>query len=267
MTNNVIYAYKKKSNNKIVYVGQTTNLKVRHKTHIQYDPYRPTVAEYNYPLSRGIRKYGPQEYELVILEENLPKEQLNNREKYWIQYYDTYFNGYNQSTGGTYPTQLIFTEDKIDAVIEMLKDESYSFKDIIEKTGVSLTHIYNINIGARRRRENINYPIRPSNAKGSKGLKFSQEECKQIHEIILKNDKTLKEISQIFNCSESTIIDIQNGKTKTYRLEGYSYPLREHPHSVSKKVYWVNKKACIDYSDKGSTPTISTQVETAVREI
>jgi|GEM_PF-5545067 len=28
---NVIYAYKKKSNGKIVYVGQTNNLKNRHK--------------------------------------------------------------------------------------------------------------------------------------------------------------------------------------------------------------------------------------------
>ena len=31
---NVIYAYKKKDNDKIVYVGQTTNLKNRHKQHI-----------------------------------------------------------------------------------------------------------------------------------------------------------------------------------------------------------------------------------------
>lgn len=35
-------------------------------------------------------------------------------------------------------------------VIEMLKDESYSLTDISKKTGVSLTHIYNINVGQRR---------------------------------------------------------------------------------------------------------------------
>ena len=43
----------------------------------------------------------------------------------------------------------------------------------MNKTGVSLTHIYNINTGKRRRQENIVYPIRPSNVKGTKGLKFS----------------------------------------------------------------------------------------------
>ena len=51
--------------------------------------------EYNYPLSRGIRKYGIDEYELLILEDNIPQEELNAREKYWIRYYDTCFNGYN----------------------------------------------------------------------------------------------------------------------------------------------------------------------------
>lgn len=241
MANNVIYAYRKKSNNKVVYVGQTTNLEVRHKQHTQYDPFNINTREYNYPLSRGIRKYGEQEYELIILEENLTKDQLNEREKYWIQYYNTYFDGYNQSIGGSYPVKPIFTENKIDIVIEMLRDESYSYKDITEKTGLSLTHIYNINTGKRRKRDNIKYPIRPSNVKGTKGLKFSPEECKQIHEIILKNDKTFKEIGKMFNCAADTIIDINAGKTKSYRLEGYSYPLRKHPYSISKKIYWKNK--------------------------
>ena len=90
---NVIYAYKKKSSNKIVYVGQTNNLEYRHKQHIQYDPYNPKNREYNYPLSRGIRKYGVDEYELVILEDDLLQSQLNEREIYWIKFYDTYFNG------------------------------------------------------------------------------------------------------------------------------------------------------------------------------
>lgn len=240
MTNNVIYAYKKRSNNKIVYVGQTTNLYDRNKKHIQYDPFNVNVREYNYPLSRGIRKYGEQEYELIVLEDNLVKEQLNEREKYWIAYYNTYFNGYNQSTGGANPVKPIFTEDKIDTVIEMLKDESYSYKDIIEKTGISMTHIYNINTGKRRKRDNIVYPIRPSNTKGTKGLKFNHEECLKIHQIILENDKTFKEISELFNCSKETISDINAGKTKAYRLEGYSYPLR-NSHSVSKQIYWKNK--------------------------
>jgi hypothetical protein len=240
MTTNLIYAYKKKSSNKIVYVGQTCDLNYRNKQHIKYDPFNINNPEYEYPLSRGIRKYGEDEYELIILEDNLQKEQLNEREKYWISFYDTYFNGYNQTIGGSNPTQPIFDEKSIDRVIEMLQDESYSYKDIIEKTGISMTHIYNINTGQRRRRDNLEYPIRKSNIKGTKGLKFSPEECQKIHEEILKNDKTIVQIAEEFNCSKRVISDINNGKTKAYKLEGYIYPLR-NSHQVSKKIYWENK--------------------------
>jgi len=38
----------------------------------------------------------------------------------------------------------------------------------------------------------------------------------------------------MFNCSSSTISDIINGKTQSYRLDGYNYPLRNN-HSVGAK--------------------------------
>ena len=195
--------------------------------HIKYDPFNVNTREYDYPLSRGIRKYGEEEYQLIILEENIPQERLNDREKYWIQYYDTYFNGYNQTIGGKNPTKPIFTEEKINQVIEMLKDESYSYKNIIEKTGISMAHIHNINTGKRRKQDNIQYPIRQSNVKGTKGLKFSQQECKNIHEEILNTKKSFTQIGREFNCSANTISKINSGKTKNYILTEYSYPLRK----------------------------------------
>lgn len=225
---NVIYAYKKNSNNKIVYVGQTQNLKERHYRHINVDPYKKELKEYNYPLSKGIRKYGKEEYKLIILEDNLLKEELDEKEKYWIKYYDTYWNGYNQTEGGKNPIKPIFNEEKIDIIIEMLKDDSYSYKDIAEKTGVSLTHIYNINTGQRRKKDNINYPIRKSNIKGTKGLKFSPEENLRIHEILLNTYKTYEQIAQEFKCDPITIRRINKGITKKYRLENFDYPLRKN---------------------------------------
>lgn len=224
---NIIYAYKKVSNNKIVYVGQTTDIQYRHKQHCEYDPFNINNKEYDYPLSRGIRKHGESEYQLIILENNIPKEKLNEREKYWIQYYNTYFNGYNQTIGGQNPTKPIFTEKQIDKVIEMLKNPSFSYDDIESETNISKTHIHNINIGKRRKRDNIQYPIRQSNIKGSKGLKFSQQECEQIHKEILYTNKTFKQIGKEYNCNMETIRRINYGKTKNYLLKGYSYPLRK----------------------------------------
>lgn len=237
---NVIYAYKKKSQNKIVYVGQSVALEARHKQHILYDPYNSNNKEYDYPLSRGIRKYGPEEYELLVLEQNLPLNLLDEREKFWIAYYDTYWHGYNQTVGGTYPTKPIFHDDIIDLAIEMLKNEEYSYKDIMDKTGMSMTHIYNINIGARRPQTNQDYPIRKQNVKGTKGLKFSEVEIKAIHEELKNTTYTFKDLAKKYNCSETTIRYINQGVRKAYYLSEYSYPVRTNAKSVAKQTYWNN---------------------------
>lgn len=109
----------------------------------------------------------------------------------------------------------------------MLKNPQISFPDISEKTGVSITHIHNINEGKRRPQENIEYPIRKSMQKGWKGLKFSQEEVKQIHKDLLETDLTYKELGQKYNCRFETISRINRGKTKAYKLNEYTYPLRK----------------------------------------
>ena len=227
MENNVIYAYKKKDIDKIVYIGQTTDLITRHKQHIFYDPYNVNNREYNYPLSRGVRKYGKDMYELIILEDNIPKEKLNEREQYWIKYYDTYWNGYNQTIGGTYPTQPIFTEEKIDTVIKMLKDESYSYKDIIDKTGISMTHIYNINIGARRKRDDERYPIRENTVVGTRGIIFTKQQVSEIHNLLKNTNLSINNIARQYNCSSDTISRINRGSNKAYKLENWNYPIRD----------------------------------------
>lgn len=238
---NLIYAYKKKIQNKIVYVGQTVQLEVRHKQHMLYDPYNPNNREYDYPLSRGVRKYGADAYELIILEENVPLDQLDVKEKYWINYYDTYWHGYNQTMGGASPTKPFYSDNIIDLVTEMLKDEAFSYNDIAQKTNMSLTHIYNINIGARRTRSDIIYPIRPKNTKGTKGIKFNQDELKKIHKALLTSNKNYKTLAVEFNCSANTISKINRGLTQAYKLPEYNYPLRPHPHSTAKQFFWEQK--------------------------
>lgn len=47
----------------------------------------------------AINKYGIENFTFEIIEE-CSEEQLNNRERYWIAYYDTYHNGYNRTVGG-----------------------------------------------------------------------------------------------------------------------------------------------------------------------
>lgn len=224
---NIIYAYKRILDRKIVYIGQTVNLKNRHYKHMKIDPWDCTLIEYNYPLSRGIRKYGENGYELIILEEVKNIDDLNDKEIYYIKKYNTYYDGYNQTIGGTNRVMPLYEEEKIDEVITLLKNHDVKFEDIVKQTGLSLTHIYNINSGQRRKRDNEIYPIRPSNTKGTRGLKFSQEEIKKIHELLLNSNKTMKKISEEYNCNDTTIRKINKGERKAYKLDGYDYPLRK----------------------------------------
>ena len=57
-------------------------------------------------------------------------------------------------------------------------------------------------------------------------MKFSPEENKLVHDMILNTHKTYKEIAETFNCDAITIRRINQGTTKAYKLDNYVYPLR-----------------------------------------
>ena len=66
---NTIYLYRRKDNNKVVYIGITCNVKQRRKQHEKTEPFNNLRNEYNYPLSRAFRKYGVDAFSFEIIEE------------------------------------------------------------------------------------------------------------------------------------------------------------------------------------------------------
>lgn len=92
-----IYKIKNLINGKC-YIGQSKNIESRwadHKAAI-YNDRQPT---YNYPLYKAIRKYGLTNFSFEVIEE-CSVEDLNTREIFWIEYYNSYNNGYNQICSG-----------------------------------------------------------------------------------------------------------------------------------------------------------------------
>lgn len=79
-----------------MYIGQSLNIENRKKGHIR--------AHYNIlnktKLYTNMRKYGIENFEFNIIEECLPEE-LNEKEQYYIKYYNTYPNQLNSTPGGT----------------------------------------------------------------------------------------------------------------------------------------------------------------------
>lgn len=86
-----------------VYIGQSSDIKKRWYSH-KRDSSIETSKNYNYPLYKAFRKYGVDNFKFEIIEECL-KEELNDKEIYYIQLYRSYINfedsnGYNQTLGG-----------------------------------------------------------------------------------------------------------------------------------------------------------------------
>ena len=87
------------------YVGQTVNPIIRFNRHINE---AINKKDNNY-FHRALRKYGLSNWVYCVLEENILRENLNSREIEWIEEFDSFYNGYNLTTGGD--TNCIFSEE------------------------------------------------------------------------------------------------------------------------------------------------------------
>lgn len=85
-----IYKITNKINGK-QYIGQSINLEHRLNEHRR--------CEGDSYIHNAIKKYGLENFDFEIIELT-SKELLNEREKFWIAYYDSYNKGYNLTLGG-----------------------------------------------------------------------------------------------------------------------------------------------------------------------
>lgn len=88
----IIYCYTNTITGK-KYIGQTINPEQRKRNHL----YEATMKNSDYYFHRSIRKHGWDNFVYEVLEENVDRKLLNDRETYYIKKYDTLWpNGYNQ---------------------------------------------------------------------------------------------------------------------------------------------------------------------------
>ena len=88
-----IYKITNIQNNKS-YIGQTINLpEERWKRH-QQDALSNRL---NTHFAQAIRKYGINSFKLEVIDTAKSNEELTLKESYWIKYYNTIENGYNET--------------------------------------------------------------------------------------------------------------------------------------------------------------------------
>lgn len=91
-----IYAITNQINNK-TYIGQTSQtIEQRFKQHC-YDA--KNIDKSNRPLYKAMQKYGEENFSIHSIE-ICDASIVDEREKYWIEYFGTFKNGYNATLGG-----------------------------------------------------------------------------------------------------------------------------------------------------------------------
>ena len=119
------------------YIGKANNINKRFGEHKRLAFY-PTEPSYNYPLYKAIRKYGLNNFDFSIIEE-CKESELNEKEKYWIDFYNTYKGeGYNQTPGGDGSPKV-----SVETVVKLYKS-GYSILDICDYFNASKNTIIEI---------------------------------------------------------------------------------------------------------------------------
>ena len=151
-----IYKIENDINHKL-YIGQSVDIERRwsnHRAHI-YDSRND-----NLPLYRAIRKYGIENFSFSIIE-LCKKEELNEKEKYYIKKYNTLApDGYNATLGGQCSVPRKITLEQAKEIIHLLKTTTLNQTQIAEQFGISQNAVSDINTGCCWIDENETYPIR-----------------------------------------------------------------------------------------------------------
>ena len=132
-----IYKITNRVNNK-VYIGQTHfTVEHRFKQHIK----NYNIEHRKQILYKAFEKYGLDNFYVETLEE-VDCSKLNEREMYWIAYYDSFKNGYNATLGGN-GNLYCWTDSQYDE-IKSLYLSGFSSKKIAELYNVSAYTILGI---------------------------------------------------------------------------------------------------------------------------
>ena len=141
-----IYKITNKINQKC-YIGCSKNIEKRWSSH-KSESVLDQFPQYNYSIHKAFRKYGLDNFSFEIIEE-IDENQLFDREKYWISFYNSYNCGYNETEGGDCgpvmfgednPSAKLTEADVIDirkSILEgkMLSEVFPLYKDRISKRG------------------------------------------------------------------------------------------------------------------------------------
>lgn len=126
-----IYKIENDINGKL-YIGKTEfSIEKRFKEHC----YDSTKQYLNRPLYKAMRKYGIEHFHISLIEVTDNPEE---REKYWIEFYSSFKDGYNATLGGDGKKYLDY-----DLIVKTYQ-ECLNAKTTAKVCGINVDSVYNI---------------------------------------------------------------------------------------------------------------------------
>jgi group I intron endonuclease len=173
-----------------VYIGQTIKtIEERFRQHI----YKAGCTH----LHAAIKKWGKENFKIEIIEE-VPKELLDEREIYWISYYNSTDNkiGYNIIKGGKLGRKEIYklSEKEIQELVQMFK-EGIGFNDLEKHFNMS--------------RRSLRMILKREGAwiKRYKNLN-EREDIEEIKKYLIENNPKAKDVCTKFKIGNMTLFRI-----------------------------------------------------------
>ena len=195
---------------KKIYIGKTeSTVQGRWKEHCRA-AFLESHGDYNFPFHRAIRKYGINNFTIETIDISSDPEELKEKEKYWINFYNSYYDGYNATLGGD-------------------GNCKYDYEEIVNyylNHGNSITltcqhfNIYDQVVYTALKSKNINYKNLPKQQCFNKRRKRTKILCIELNIIF----NSMSEINKYFNKSvHPNIRRCLNGTTK----KAYGYTWKE----------------------------------------
>ena len=221
------------------YIGQSINISSRYKSH----KYLCGADTY---FHKNIRYYGFNNFSFELLEE-CSIEELNDKEIYYIDKYDTlYPKGYNLTRGGDSGFHKVYKLDSYSDVlhiIELLQNTTLTNTDIAKMYNVTPQYVSQINNGDCCVQDNLTYPIRNSKKIADEKMKKDKPHCKKCGQFVTYGSRGL--CRKCYNDMKSSHIP---SKEELYDL------LLQFPFSKVGEMFDVSNNAVRKWCDKYNIP-------------
>ena len=193
--------------NEKVYIGQTSEtIEKRFKRHMGYQK-----DEHDTKFYRAIRKYGVENFVIEQIDKTDNQEELDDKEIYWINFYDSVNNGYNTKTSkGKCGGDTLSNHPDKQNISEKLRQSKLGDKNPMRKNG-----------GLKGNRNGMfgRYGKDASPSRACVAISIDGKDVKFFD--------TLKDLKEYFNVTTLSMVSLRcRGKTKS-PYNGYYFKYKD----------------------------------------